>query len=286
MILIVGATGELGGRIVRRLVEAGEEVTALIRPTTDATALIDAGVGVARGDMRDAESLPPALAGVDTVVTTANANVAAVDGAGNQNLIRAAQRAGVGRFVFVSAAGMGEEMARTGPLMAGKWQAEEALRSSAMRDVLVRPDMFQESWLGPPLFDARARTALVGGRGQTSQRYVALDDVAALCAHLAVVPNPPEVVEFGGPEALTRLQVIAAFEAATGERFKVRHVPRAVLGVGRRVLARAKPDMALGMGLSLFFDTHAATWDDKPLRDAGIVPRPVSEFITASVGRA
>jgi hypothetical protein len=63
-------------------------------------------------------------------------------------------------------------------------------------------------------------------------------------------------------------------------------VPRTGLWVGRRVLAWAKPDMALGMALSLFFDTHAATWDDKPLRDAGIVPRPVSEFITASVGRS
>jgi uncharacterized protein YbjT (DUF2867 family) len=283
MILVVGATGELGGRIVWRLIEAGEGVMALVRPATDATALIGAGVGVVRGDLCDAESLPSALEGMDTLVTTANANVAAVDGAGNQQLIRAAQQAGVGRFVFVSAAGMGAEMARTGPLMAGKWQAERTLRSSSMRHVLVRPDMFQESWLIPPMIDARAGTALVVGRGQTPQRYVAVDDVAALCAHLAVAPDPPEVVEFGGPDELTRMEVIAAFEAATGKRFKVRHLPRTVLRAGHRILVRVRPDAALGLGLSLFFDRHAATWDDKPLRDAGIVPRPVSEFITASV---
>ena len=65
--------------------------------------------------------------------------------------------------------------------------------------------------------------------------------------------------------------------------FKVRHVPRVVLSVGHRVLARVEPEIALAVGLQLFFDTHPATWDDKPLRDAGIEPRPASEFITASV---
>ena len=64
--------------------------------------------------------------------------------------------------------------------------------------------------------------------------------------------------------------------------FKVRHVPRVMLSVGHRVLARVKPENALAMGLQLFFDTHPATWDDKPPRDAGIEPRPASEFITAS----
>lgn len=286
MIRVVGATGELGGRITRRLVEDGQEVGGLVRPTTDATALVEQGVDVARGDLCDAASLPPALDGVDTVVTTAAANNAAVDTTGNQNLIQAAQRAGVDRFVYVSAAGMGKEMAGTGPLMAGKWQTEKTLRSTSLRSVLVRPDMFQEVWLGPPMYDARAGTALIGGRGQTSHRYVAIDNVAALCAHLAIAADPPEVVEFGGPEELTQMQVIAAFEEAMGKTFKVRHLPRKVLWVANRVLAPVKPDMALGMGLQLFFDTQASTWDDQPLRDAGVDPRPATEFIKASAGAA
>ncbi len=282
MICVVGATGELGGRIVRLLLENGEQVGAMVRPVTDATAVLKQGVAVVRGDLCDAASLPPALEGIDTVITTANANTVAVDLAGNQNLIRAAQRAGVQRFVYVSAAGMGDQMARTGPLMAGKWHTEKALRSSRMRYVVVRPDMFQEAWLGPPLFNARAGTALIGGRGHTPHRYVAIDDVAALCAHVAVAPEPPALVEFGGPEELTQMQVVAAFQAATGKTFKVRHLPRVVLSVGHRVLVRVKPDLALGMGLQLFFDTHASTWDDKPLRDSGIEPRPAGEFIIAS----
>ena len=283
MIRVVGATGQLGGRIVQRLVEGGHEVGALVRPSTDATALVEKGVQVARGDLREAASLPAALDGVDTVVTTAAANNAAVDAAGNRNLIQAAQQAGVDRFVYVSAAGIGAEMARSGPLMAGKWQTEQLLRSTSLRFVLVRPDMFQEAWLVPPLFDVRAGTAMVAGRGQTPHRYVAVDNVAALCAHLAVAPDPPQVVEFGGPEALTQMQVVAAFEAAAGTTLSVRHMSREELEAGHRDLAQTQPEMALGMGLQLFFDRHASTWDDTPLREADVEPRPAIGFITASV---
>ncbi len=143
--------------------------------------------------------------------------------------------------------------------------------------------MFQESWLGPPMFDARKGTAKVAGHGQTPHRYVATDDVAALCAHLVVAPDPPEV-EFGGPEEMTQLQVVAAFEAATGRTFNVRHLPRVVLSIGHRVLARVQPDMTLGFGLQLFVAAHESTWDDTPLREAVIEPRPASEFIARTAG--
>ncbi|HEX6886656.1 MAG TPA: NAD(P)H-binding protein [Candidatus Nanopelagicales bacterium] len=279
MILVCGATGDLGGRIARLLVEAGEPCLALVRPGTDASGLEDAGIAVVRGDLREPESLGPALAGIDTVVTTANANRAALDTTGNQSLVSAAGRAGVRRFVFVSAAGMGQEMARTGPLMAGKWRTEQALRASPMQAVLVRPDMFQEAWLGAPMFDPVSRTAMVVGSGQSAHRYVAIDDVAALCAHVAVAPDPGEVLEFGGPEPLTQRQVVAAYEDATGRAFRVRRVPRAALRVAHLALARVKPDIGLGLALSAFMDAHPATWDDAALRDAGVAPRAPRAFI-------
>jgi NADH dehydrogenase len=299
MILVCGATGDLGGRIVRLLMGSGQQVRALVRPATDPAQLLGEDVEVVRGDLRDPATLGPALAGIDTVVTTANAigrilagptdlTIAAVDGGGNQNLIRAAEQAGVCRFVFVSAAGMGDDMARLAPLMAAKWAAEKALRATSMRVVIVRPDVFQEVWLAPSTgIDPAAGKALIYGRGELAHRYVATADVAALCAHLTVSPDPPALVEFGGPEALSRMQVVAAFESATGRTLKVRHVPRAAMSVGHRALARIKPELASGMGMSLFFDTHPGGWDDKPLREAGINPRPATAFIeqmAASVG--
>lgn len=291
MILVCGATGDLGGRIVRLLIKEGHQVRALVRPATDATRLQSEGVEVIRGDLRDPSSLGPALAGIDTVVTTANAigrilagptelTIADVDGQGTQNLIRAAEKTGVGRFVFVSAAGMGEDIARLGPFMAAKWAAEKALRATSMQVVIVRPDMFQEVWLAPVTgIDPAAGKALIYGHGELPHRYVATDDAAALCAHVAVAPDPPATVEFGGPEPPSRMQVVAAFESATGKTLKVRHVPDAAMAVGHRALARIKPEIASLMGMALSSDTQPGTWDDQPLREIGITPRPATAFI-------
>lgn len=296
MILVCGATGELGGRIVRLLVADGQKVRALVRPETDAAGLQLDGVGVVLGDLRDPATLAPALEGVDTVVTTANAisrllagrtdvSIAAVDGQGNQNLIHAAEEAGVRRFVLVSAAGVNEDTAHLSPLMAAKWAAEKTLRATSMEAVIVRPDMFQEVWLSPTTgIDPAAGKALIYGRGQLPQRYVAIDDVAKLCAHVAVEPDPPTIVEFGGPEALSRMEVVADFESATGTKLHVRHVPRAVMSIGHHALARIRPEIASLMGMALFSDTHPGSWDDGPLRAIGVDPRPATAFIRQSVG--
>lgn len=290
MIVVCGATGQLGGRITRLLVQRGEEVRALVRPTSESGMLPGEGVDVVRGDLRDPVTLGRALAGADTVVTTANAigrllagpsdvTIRSVDGEGNLNLIGAAEATGVRRFVFVSLAGV-EGMAQLSPFGAAKWAAEKALRSTSMQTVAVRPDMFQEVWLAPPTgIDPAAGKALIYGRGLHRHRYVAMDDVAALCAHVATVDAPPALVEFGGPEALTRMDVVHAFESAMGRTLTVRHVPRAALRVGSRALARVKPEIASVMGMALYSDTHAATWDDRPLREAGIKPRPATEYI-------
>jgi NADH dehydrogenase len=296
MILVCGGTGELGGRIAHQLLAGGASVRALVRPGSDARALEQVGVQVVRGDLREPGTLPAALEGVDTVVTTANAigrilagatdlTIAAVDGDGNRALVAAAEAAGVRRFVFVSVAGLGDEMARLAPLMDAKWATEQALGTTSMQVVLVRPDMFQEVWLAPSTgIDPQAGKALVYGRGETPQRYVAMDDVAALCAHVALAAAPPAVVEFGGPEALTRMDVVHAFEAALGRPLAVRHVPRAALSVGHRALGRIKPEVASLMGMALYADTHPATWDDAPLRAIGIEPRSTLATISALAG--
>jgi uncharacterized protein YbjT (DUF2867 family) len=295
MILVCGATGELGGRIVRRLARDGHPVRALVRPGSDVTGLIAESVEVVHGDLRDPTSLRRAVEDVDTVVTTANAisrilagptdlTIADVDGRGTKNLIFAAEDAGVDRFVLVSIAGVSAETAHLAPLMAAKWAAEEALRATTMRAVVVRPDMFQEVWLAPATgIDPSAGKALVYGHGELPHRYVAIDDVAALCAHLAVVADPPALVEFGGPELLSRMQVVAAFEAATGNPLKVRHVPDAVMSMGHVALSHLKPEIASLMGMALYADTHPGTWDDQPLRDIGITPRPATTFIREEV---
>lgn len=295
MILVCGGTGLLGSRIVERLLDAGQQVRALVRPETDASALQAAGVAIARGDLRGPTGLRVALTGIDTVVTSANAisrildgdkdlTIADVDLAGNLDLIRAASEAGVRRFVFVSATGLGRGLEHVAPLTEAKWHAEQALWATPMQPVVVRSDMLMEIWLEPLSgIDPEKGKAVVYGRGQAAHRYLAVDDLAALCAHLAIVDDPPKIVEVGGPEALTRNQVVAAFAAAAGRELRVRHVPRGVLDVASRALWNAKPALASMLAMALFNDTHPSTTDDAPLRAAGIEPRSASDYIQAAV---
>ncbi|MGM1030441.1 MAG: SDR family oxidoreductase [Actinomycetota bacterium] len=294
MILVCGGTGLLGSRIVEHLLDADQQVRALVRPDTDPAPLRAAGVAIARGDLRGPMGVRAALAGVDTVVTCANAvtrmldgdkdlTIADVDLAGNLDLIRAATEAGVRRFVFVSAAGLGRGLERMTPLTEAKWHAEEALRASGMESVIVRPDMLMEIWLDPLSgIDADRGRAVVYGRGQSAHRYISADDLGALCAALAVQAAPPRLVEAGGPEALTRNQVVAAFASAVGKQLRVRHVPRGVLDLSCRALWNMKPALASILGMALFHDIHPSTTDDAPLHAVGIQPRSASDYIQSS----
>lgn len=295
MILVCGATGLLGSRIVEHLLGADQQVRALVRPDTDASALLAAGVAVARGDLRGPTGVRAALAGVDTVVTTANATsrildgdkdltIADVDLAGSLDLIKAASEAGVRRFVFVSMSGLGKGLERVAPVSEAKWHAEQALWAAPMRPVVVRSDMLMEVWLEPLSgIDPEQGKAVVYGRGQAAHRYIAVDDLAALCAHLAIVDDPPKIVEVGGPEPLTRNQVVAAFAAASGRELRVRHVPRGVLDIASRALWNMKPALASMLAMALFADTHPSETSDAPLRAAGIEPRSASDYIRAAV---
>src|SRR5918993_737638 len=72
-LLLVGGTGLLGGKIAERLAARDVPFLALVRPQTDASPLEALGAEIVRGDLRDPGSVTAAVAGMTTVVTTANA---------------------------------------------------------------------------------------------------------------------------------------------------------------------------------------------------------------------
>jgi len=289
MVLVVGGSGDLGSRIVRRLRDGGAEVRCLVRPGTDEARLRGWGVAVVRGALTDPASLRAACEGVETVVATATAiarvlagarhpDLHEVDEVGMASLVEAAAGAGVVRFVYLSYAGVDSALGT--PLERAKVSTEARLARSPVRRVVVRPDAFQEIHLAPiGRFDVRAGKVAVFGKGDTRRRWVATEDVAALVVAVTGEDDPPDVVTFGGPEALSRHEAIAVAEQATGRTIKVQRMPRAVASIGMRLLRRPNPALATVFGLGLMMDLHEATWDDAPLRERGITPRPASDWI-------
>jgi uncharacterized protein YbjT (DUF2867 family) len=297
MLLVCGATGDLGGRVARRLAATGgERLRLLLRPGSGDELAGELRADVVRGDLRDPASLEAAVRGARTVVTTVtamgralaggDAGVRDVDGTGTLALLDAAERAGAERFVYVSFAGLDDEQARLHPLAAAKRAVERRLVVSPLRPVIVRPDCFQEIWLSPATgFDWPRGRVVVMGRGEARAAYVALDDVAEAVARVSLSANPPARLEFGGPEPLTRHEAVAVFERATGRSFTTWHVPRAALRAGARVLRRPRPEIASIMGLALAADVADARWSDAPLRELGIEPRGVSAYADAVTRR-
>lgn len=108
-ILVTGATGKVGSRLARRLMQRTDRVCALVRDRARAAQLRDDGVELVEGDLLDADSLTPAVRGVEVVVHCAaffrgaTAEQAhAVNDLGTQHLARAARGASVKRFIFTS----------------------------------------------------------------------------------------------------------------------------------------------------------------------------------------
>lgn len=289
MIFLAGGTGELGQRIAERLGARGEPMRALVRPQTDASALEGLGAEIIRGDFRDPGSLRRGVAGARMVITTVNsisravagektATITDVDARGNASLVDAASDAGVERFVFLSFV-ISPELARV-PFVEAKRATEERLAGSRMREVIVRPEMFQEIWLSSAVgFDWAGGKVQIFGKGEAPNAYVALDDAAEATVRLAFDDDPPREVTFGGPEALTRKQVADRFEQATGRPIKRRHIPRAILRAGSVALRRVKPTQASLMALALDADLQEEPLSPEPLRKLGIEPRPVGVYI-------
>jgi NADH dehydrogenase len=242
------------------------------------------------GDLRDPDSLAKAVRGAQTIVSTANSmarvlggeknlTIADVDVAGHTNLITAAEVAGVERFVFLSFQGSILESGT--PFSNAKRATESRLEASPITEVIVRPDMFQEVWLTPLVgFNWPERKFTIFGRGDSAHRYVAVDDVAAGVVAWAVADRPPSLVEFGGPEAITRNQAVDVFEEALGTRVQRRHVPRPALAAGAALLRKIKPNLASVIGQSLLADQRPSRADDAPLRAAlDAEPTPASTYI-------
>lgn len=233
MILVVGATGTLGGLVVERLVADGQPVRALVRGPGAAAALSRPGVVTpVLGDLTDPASLSAAVADVDAVVTTANSvqrggadTIESVDRAGNRALIEAARRGGVRRFVFVSALGASTDSPI--PLLRAKAETEAHLRASGLAYTIVAPNVFMDVW-APAVVGRPARAGepvvLVGG-GHRRHSFVAVRDVAAFTATAVAHPAANNaMLPVGGPEAISWRDVVAAYEHALGRRLGLEFV--------------------------------------------------------------
>lgn len=243
-VLVVGATGNLGGKVVDELLRRGKDVRAVVRPASDATRLAAKGVEVVRGDMLDLGSLVAAMTDVDSVVTTAagytrrSRQATDIDTVGNTNLAEAASRTGVRRFVLTSILTCEQT-----PDVSHFWHkklAEDALEERGVPFVALRPGAFldQVSQIGGDPFEKRR--LLWFGTSAVPLTFVLTSDLAGYLAAAVDAPaRDGERVDIGWDRPVTMHEVASLASELIGQRVKVRAVPAGVM----RTVARLVPSL-------------------------------------------
>ena len=241
MILLTGATGTVGSALLRRLTAGGRPVRALVR---DQRGLGDQRVRVqiALGDLSDPPSFRNALRGVDTVVHLAasirdqpRGSIEELNAVATLRLVRAAERAGVRRFVFFSALNA-HHHSRT-RFFRAKALAEDAVEASSLETTVFRPSIIYtpgDPWL--TLLDRLSRLPAVpvSGSGKALYQPVWAEDVAA--AVMNSLDGSRSAFELAGPEVMSYDDIVRAVLRAAHRRRRLLHVPLALVRASLRVL--------------------------------------------------
>jgi uncharacterized protein YbjT (DUF2867 family) len=210
MILVTGATGTIGGEVVRQLAARGEKVRAMTRDP--AKARVPAGVEVVRGEFLDAESVDAALAGATALFLVAVLGPA--DSGRDARLVERARTVGVRRIVKLSSIGTGDP--DYGPF--GTWHlpGEEALRAGGSEWTILRPSSFASNTLGWAEA-VRAGRPVPGMTGDGRQGVVDPRDVSEVAVEALTDPrHSGRTYTLTGPEAITVSDQAAEVAAVVG----------------------------------------------------------------------
>jgi uncharacterized protein YbjT (DUF2867 family) len=292
VILLTGATGVVGGEVLPALLAAGHEVRTLVR---DPRKLGEhrVNVQISLGDIGDPFALRHALRGVDTVIHLAatirdqpGRTIEEVNGLATVCLLRAAERAGVDRFVFFSA--MGATAFQRTRFFRSKALAEQAVREAPLESIVFAPSIIYRP--GDPWIRLLERFSLlpavpVSGSGHALYQPIWARDVArCVVASLDGGPSNPGSngrYELAGPELLSYDDIVEVVIEASGRERPLVHVPLPLVRTGLRALE-------LLAGQSVF-----ATWEEAELMEVpmtsergtadaerlGVEPRPMGAVL-------
>ena len=269
--LVTGATGFLGNHVVRLLAERGDRIRVLLRPTSQTKLLEGLAVERVSGDLRDRASLDKALDGVRTVYHVAadyrlwardpreiyESNVQ-----GTRNLLEAARRAKVERFVYTSTVGTVAVPRGGGPpdesivtsldemigaYKRSKWLAEQEARKAAeagLPVVIVNPTTPVGPGDAKPTPTGRIIIDFLNGRMpayvDTGLNFVPVENAAA--GHLSAAGHGRigERYILGG-ENLTLKQALEILSQVSGRpapRVRVPHILALAAGYADAALSR------------------------------------------------
>jgi uncharacterized protein YbjT (DUF2867 family) len=290
VLLLTGATGSVGSRLLPLLLAGGEEVRCLARePRRLGERRVDVQIALGDlGEMSDPYLVRQALRGVDTVVHLAATirdqppkRIEELNGLATVRLLRAAERSGVRRFVFFSALNAGA--AQRTRLFRAKWLAERAVASSPLQTTVFAPSIVydrSDPWVTLLRRFSFLPAMPVSGSGQAKFQPIWAEDVAR-CVVAALAREAAPRYELAGPETLTYDEMSDLVSRVAGRPRPLVHLPLPLVRAGLIALR------------SLFGERVFATWEEAELMEVpmvsergtadaealGVVPRRMAEVL-------
>src|SRR4051812_11933593 len=291
MLLLTGASGTVGTALLTRLIGQGMPVRCLVRDPKELGA-DRVRVQIALGDLADPPSFRNAMRGVDTVIhlagsprDQADGSIEELNGIATWRMVGAAERAGVKRFVFLSAMGAAT-FSRT-RLHRAKALAERAVLESSLRATVLAPSLVYapgDRWLTAlGRFAALLPAIPVPGRGRALFQPIWAEDVAD-CVMAVLHGAPTGRYELAGPETLSQEDIIRLALRSYGRARPLVRVPTPVVS---RTLRLAEAALQ---------SSSPAGWDEAELLEGsmitargtadagelGIAPRMMGEVLGAN----
>ncbi|MFF2844235.1 SDR family oxidoreductase [Paenarthrobacter sp. NPDC057981] len=259
-VLVVGATGFLGGQVVDELLKRGKKVRALVRPGSKVAKLEAKGVEIARGDMLDTASLITAMTGVSGAISTAagytrnDKNAKLIDSYGNSNLAVAAKYAAVPRFVLISI--LTCDQTPQIPHFWNKKLAEDKFEELGVPFVALRPGAFfdQAVGMGGDPF-AKGRFVWLGSKEARLTFVLASDLAGYLAAAVDADVVDGERIDIGWTRPVSMQEAAELAGRRAGKPVKVMSVPTgAITGLGKAT-AKVLPLVSDMASMVAWFET-------------------------------
>ncbi len=305
-VLITGATGLLGDHLLQALQQRGEQIRALVLPVENAEKLIAQGVEVVRGDVTDAGTLASAVKDIEIIFHLAGmmgvnrplAEYRLVNVTGSENLYRAAQAAGVRRFVHTSSHtvyGLGygrflteKDALRPDPDPYSITKAEgdrlmqRLMLKSGVETVILRPGTFfgpgDRLHFGRIAQRMRNGKGVIIGRGDNALPFCYVTDVVQgflLAAYHDKAPG--NVYNVSNDRPLTQQEIFNAIADDVGGKRPTRRLPYLPLYYGSIVaekvalIAHTRPILTrLGV---MMFGTDTSHSVEKARSELGYEPK-------------
>ena len=285
LVLVTGATGFLGQRVVRELLARRHQVRCLIHSPGKERVFEHRDVEAHYGSVLSPDALTQAFHGVQSVVhlvgiirTGRGVTFDGIHRQGTANVVDAAREAGARELIYVSAMGATSDTAY--PYLYSKRQAELEIINSGLAYTILRPSViFGE---GDEFLTALAGLVRLGpltpviGSGKNRMQPVAADDVARCVA--ASVGNSTvkrKTINLGGPNLLSYNALLDEVALAMGKRARRVHIPTPLVWPAAAIMERILPRAPVTTGQLKMLGIRNVSEGRDLKQSFGFTPKPL-----------